>query len=474
MLFNSFEFAIFLPLVFLLYWFLFNKHLKWQNFFLLVVSYIFYGWWDWRFLLLIVFSTTLDFWVGMQLGKMQEQKKRKFLFGISCLVNLGVLGFFKYYNFFIDNLVSCFAALGIYLNPFSLNIILPVGISFYTFQSLSYTIDIYRNKMKPTTDFISFAAFISFFPQLVAGPIERATHLLPQFHKQRHFNYDNARNGMQQILWGLFKKIVIADSCAVYVNQIFENYHTLPGSTLLLGVIYFSFQIYCDFSGYSSIAIGTAKLFGFSLMTNFSFPYFSRNVSEFWRNWHISLSTWFRDYVYFPLGGSYGTLLKTIRNTLVVFALSGLWHGANWTFIVWGVLNGLFLLPGIIFSKKIKKNPETKLFPPVLELLQIIGTFFLIALTWVFFRAQNVSEAIEYLQILFSTSLFVYPVQHGMALMLPLLLILITIEWLQKNHINLLQAKIVPLYLRWSIYLTLVITCLVFFKQNQPFIYFQF
>jgi len=470
MLFNSFEFALFLPIVFLLYWFVFNKQVKWQNLFLLVVSYIFYGWWDWRFLLLIAFSTTLDFWVGVQLGKITDARKRKIVFGLSCLVNFGFLGFFKYFNFFVDNFIAAFDSLGYHMPVMPLKIILPVGISFYTFQSISYTADVYLKKLKPTNDFILFAAFISFFPQLVAGPIERAINLLPQFDKKRQFNYEEAKQGMQQVLWGLFKKIVIADTLSGYVDQIFANYQVLPGSTLLLGAIYFAVQIYCDFSGYSSIAIGTAHLFGFTLMKNFNYPYFSKNVAEFWRNWHISLSTWFRDYVYIPLGGSYGTLGRVILNILIVFALSGFWHGANWTFIVWGLLNGLFIIPTILLTK----NKKTESLSFIMETLKIGFTFFLITMTWIFFRSQNIGQAFGYFKILFSKSLFTYPVQHGMAMALPLIIILFVIEWIRKKNISIFQPKTMPVYVRWSVYLIMVVTCLAFFKQNQAFIYFQF
>jgi alginate O-acetyltransferase complex protein AlgI len=470
MLFNSFEFAIFLPIVFLLYWFIFNKQVRWQNLFLLVVSYIFYGWWDWRFLLLIAFSTTLDFWVGVQLGKITDARKRKIVFGLSCLVNFGFLGFFKYFNFFVDNFIAAFDSVGYQIPAMPLKIILPVGISFYTFQSISYTADVYLKKLKPTNNFILFAAFISFFPQLVAGPIERAINLLPQFNKRRQFNYEEAKQGMQQISWGLFKKIVIADTLSGYVDHIFTNYQVLPGSTLLLGAIYFAVQIYCDFSGYSSIAIGTAHLFGFTLMKNFNYPYFSKNVAEFWRNWHISLSTWFRDYVYIPLGGSYGTLGRVILNTLIVFALSGFWHGANWTFIVWGLLNGIFIIPTIILAKK--KKAESTSF--IVGSLQIGVTFFLITMTWIFFRSQNIGQAFGYFKILFSKSLFTYPVQHGMAMVLPLIIILFVIEWVRKKNISIFQSTAMPVYVRWSAYLIIVVTCLAFFKQNQAFIYFQF
>ncbi len=337
MLFNSIDFAIFLPIIFVLYWFVTNKNLKLQNTLIVLSSYIFYGWWDWRFLSLIIFSTIVDYLIGISLSKQENQNKRKILLWTSILVNLGFLGFFKYYNFFLDNFITAFSFFGTEINANSLNIILPVGISFYTFQTLSYTIDVYKRKLEPTYDFIAFSAFVSFFPQLVAGPIERATNLLPQFYKKRHFDYSKAVDGMRQILWGLFKKIVIADNCAHYANIIFNNSSEYSGSTLVLGAIFFTFQIYGDFSGYSDIAIGTSRLFGFNLKQNFAFPYFSRDIAEFWRRWHMSLSTWFRDYLYIPLGGSRVGTWNKIRNVFIIFLVSGFWHGANWTFIIWGV-----------------------------------------------------------------------------------------------------------------------------------------
>jgi len=345
MLFNSIDFAIFLPIVFILYWFVTNKDLKLQNILIVLASYVFYGWWDWRFLSLIIFSTFVDYTVGLQLSKEKVKTKRKILLWTSIFVNLGFLGFFKYFNFFLDNFVTAFSFFGQPINQQGLNIILPVGISFYTFQTLSYTIDVYKRKLEPTKDFIAFSAFVSFFPQLVAGPIERATNLLPQFYKKRKFDYDKAVDGMRQILWGLFKKIVIADNAAEYANLIFNNSDEHSGSTLLIGVLFFTFQIYGDFSGYSDIAIGTSRLFGFNLKRNFAFPYFSRDIAEFWRRWNISLSTWFRDYLYFPLGGSKGGTRMKVRNTFIIFIVSGFWHGANWTFIVWGALNAIYFLP---------------------------------------------------------------------------------------------------------------------------------
>src|SRR5680860_142330 len=400
MLFNSLDFAIFIPIVFLLYWFVFQKNLRIQNFLIVVASYFFYGWWDWRFLALIAFSTLVDYSVGRALATEHRTSRRKVLLWVSIIVNLGFLGFFKYYNFFLDNFESAFSFFGKEINANSLNIILPVGISFYTFQTLSYTIDVYRKKLEPTKDLVAFSAFVSFFPQLVAGPIERATHLLPQFYKKRTFDYAKAVDGMRQILWGLFKKIVIADNCAEYANEIFNNSGEYSGSTLLLGALFFTFQIYGDFSGYSDIAIGTSRLFGFNLMRNFSFPYFSRDIAEFWRRWHISLSTWFRDYLYIPLGGSRGGTWMKVRNTFIIFIVSGFWHGANWTFVVWGALNALYFLP-LLLTNKNRQNmevvAENSYLPSINEFFQMGLTFGLTVIAWIFFRADNIGHAINYL-----------------------------------------------------------------------------
>ncbi|MBC8488995.1 MAG: MBOAT family protein, partial [Bacteroidetes bacterium] len=387
MLFNSIEFVIFLPVVFFIYWFVLNKKSSYQNIFLLIASYVFYGWWDWRFLSLIIISSFVDFFVAQKIQKAHKVRNKKILLTISILINIGFLGFFKYFNFFVDSFVEAFAQIGIHLNPRTLNIILPVGISFYTFQTLSYTIDVYRGKLKPTKDIVSFFTFVAFFPQLVAGPIERAVNLLPQFYHKRAFEVNKAKDGMKQILWGLFKKIIIADNCAVYVEEIFSNYQIYPGSTLLLGSFFFAFQIYCDFSGYSDIAIGTARLFGFNIMRNFAYPYFSRDIAEFWRRWHISLSTWFRDYVYIPLGGSRGNNFNKIRNVIIIFVVSGFWHGADWTFIIWGLLNGLYFLPLLLL--KINRNnigitAENRLLPTFKETFQMLITFFITLIAWVF------------------------------------------------------------------------------------------
>jgi len=480
MLFNSIEFAIFLPIVFLIYWFGTYKNLKVQNSFLVIASYFFYGWWDWRFLALIAFSSMVDFLVGLAMADQKDQLKRKFLLFTSIAVNLGLLGFFKYFNFFAENLADAFTFLGRPINPTRLNIILPVGISFYTFQTLSYSIDVYRRKLEPTRDIIAFLAFVSFFPQLVAGPIERATNLLPQFYKKRTFNYGLAVDGMRQMLWGLFKKIVIADNCARYANDIFGHYSTYSGSALFLGAVLFAFQIYGDFSGYSDIAIGTARLFGFNLMQNFAFPYFSRDIAEFWRRWHISLSTWFRDYVYIPLGGSRGNRWIKIRNTFIIFLVSGFWHGANWTFIAWGFLNALYILP-LMISNKNRKHTDTvaedRILPTFKETFQVLFTFLLTVIAWVFFRAPDISQALAYLNRWFSKSLFSKPE----VLPIPLIIIIflfMMMEWAQRNnqHALVFKSKLALRPVRWVFYLGLL--AVIFFMGNfssgYEFIYFQF
>jgi D-alanyl-lipoteichoic acid acyltransferase DltB (MBOAT superfamily) len=480
MLFNSIDFAIFLPIVFLLYWFVANKNLKLQNFLIVVASYLFYGWWDWRFLSLILFSTLIDYSVGIRLSKEDNISKRKILLWISILVNLGFLGFFKYYNFFLDNFITAFSFFGTPINVQGLNIILPVGISFYTFQTLSYTIDVYKRKLEPTKDFIAFTAFVSFFPQLVAGPIERATNLLPQFYKKRTFEYDKAVDGLRQILWGLFKKIVIADNAAQLANEIFNNSDDYSGSTLVLGALFFTFQIYGDFSGYSDIAIGTSRLFGFNLKQNFAFPYFSRDIAEFWRRWHISLSTWFRDYLYIPLGGSRGGIWIKLRNTFVIFIVSGFWHGANWTFIVWGALNAIYLLPLLLLNKnRVNTNvvAQGKYLPTLKELINMLTTFTLTVLAWVFFRAENIGHAWVYLSTIFSKSLFTIPYYSGMKMPILLILLFVFIEWIGREGQYAISDIGQKWYrpLRWAFYSLLIFAIGMFMPSvESPFIYFQF
>jgi alginate O-acetyltransferase complex protein AlgI len=483
MLFNSINFAIFLPVVFILYWFVANKKLLAQNVLLLCASYFFYASWDWRFLFLLIFSTLLDFYSGIKIANTSEIKTKKIWFWLSITINLGFLGIFKYYNFFTDSFVTAISLLGFKANISTLNIILPVGISFYTFHGLSYVIDIYKQRIKPETNFINYALFVSFFPLLVAGPIERATHLLPQIKKIRTFDYSKIVDGLRQILWGFFKKLVIADNCAEYANLIFNNSSEYSGSTLALGAVFFAFQIYGDFSGYSDIALGTARLFGIELLQNFSFPYFSRDIAEFWRRWHISLSSWFRDYLYIPLGGSKVSTFKKIRNTFIIFIVSGFWHGANWTFIVWGLLHALFFLP-ILLTNHNKKNIEIvakgRVFPSIKDLFDITRTFILVTIAWVFFRAENISHSIHYLSTIFSSSLFSLPVFEGEAKAFVIILIIvwfIVIEWIGREDKYAIERFLLyqKQYIRWLFYSFVVFIIGMYAQTTEtPFVYFQF
>ena len=482
MLFNSIQFAIFLPIVFLLYWFVFDRFIsksKWQlrlqNAFVVVASYVFYGWWDWRFLLLIAFTSFCSWGSGILIGNADSKKKAKTWMWLNIVLNLGILALFKYYDFFVTEFAELF---NISTDGLLLKVILPVGISFYTFQALSYSIDVFRGKIEPTKDIVAFFAFISFFPQLVAGPIERATNLLPQFLKKREFNYDNAVDGMRQILWGLFKKIVVADNCAVYVDQVFSTYTEQTGSTLLLAAIFFTFQIYGDFSGYSDIAIGTAKLFGVKLMCNFNVPYFSRDIAEFWRRWHISLTTWFRDYVYIPLGGSRVSKAKVVRNTFIIFLVSGFWHGANWTFIAWGAYHAILFLPLILTGKNRKYTnqvAEGRWLPSLKEVGQMLLTFFLAVIGWIIFRAESIGQTWEYLCGICNRSLFTFPSAKGYTAMGLNILLLIVVEWIQRDKSFILDlSSIKKGYLRWSIYLALLFVLFAFGGHATNFIYFQF
>ena len=480
MLFNSASFALFLPVVFLVYWFLTNKKGSLQNAILLVASYLFYACWDWRFLFLLLFSTLLDFTTGLKMFESSTEAIRKRWFWLSVMVNLGFLGVFKYYNFFSASFAGLLSRFGFQVNTFTINVILPVGISFYTFHGLSYVIDIYKKKITPEKSFIDYAVFVSFFPLLVAGPIERATHLLPQIKTKRTFDYTKATDGLRQMLWGLFKKIVIADGCATIVNTIFDNPSNHQGSSLLLGAFLFAIQIYGDFSGYSDIAIGTAKLFGLDLLRNFAFPYFSRDIAEFWRRWHISLSTWFRDYLYVPLGGSRVSTWKKVRNTFIIFMVSGFWHGANWTFIFWGLLNALFIMPSILL--KTNRNnldivAQGKLFPSLKEAFSIVFTFGLTVFAWIFFRSRSLHAAFHFIDGICSKSLFTIPVRDERPLtLLCFIAIFIIIEWLGREH----QYALARLgfewnkWLRWGFYYAIIIAIAFHKGTDQQFIYFQF
>lgn len=480
MLFNSIDFAIFLPLVFLLYWFVTNKNLRLQNALLLLASYFFYACWDWRFLFLLMFSTLLDYFTGLKMQDVENQKGKRFWFLLSVIVNLGFLGVFKYYNFFAESFAEAISRFGLHINVWTLKVILPVGISFYTFHGLSYVIDIYKDRIKAEKNFLDYAVFVSFFPLLVAGPIERATHLLPQIKKQRTFDYVKAVDGLRQILWGLFKKIVIADNCAEFANQIFNNSTDLSGSTLVLGAIFFTFQIYGDFSGYSDIALGTARLFGIELLRNFAFPYFSRDIAEFWRRWHISLSSWFRDYLYIPLGGSKGGKWQQVRNTFIIFIVSGFWHGANWTFIVWGALNAIYFLP-LLLTNKNRNNLEIVGGDKSLtinDLFNIFLTFSLTVFTWIFFRAENLGHALQYVSGIFSKSLFSTPYYSGLGIAKPLFILIpffVLIEWLGREQKYAIEKLKLKRPLRWAFYVFIIFTLGMYIKTEEtPFIYFQF
>lgn len=476
MSFNSIQFALFLPIVFLLYWFVFNRNLKIQNLFVVVVSYVFYGWWDYRFLFLIAFTSLCSWWSGLLIEKYaQDRGKAKLFAGLNIVINLLILGVFKYYDFFVSSFGELF---GVETDSILLRIILPVGISFYTFQALSYSIDVYRGQMRATKDVVQFFAYVSFFPQLVAGPIERATNLLPQFAKQRNFDYAQAADGCRQMLWGLFKKVVIADNCALFVDKTWADFSTTPGSTLLLVAVLFSFQIYGDFSGYSDIAIGCGKLFGIQLRQNFNVPYFSRNVQEFWRRWHMSLLTWFRDYIYFPLGGSRCSKPKVIRNTLIVFGVSGLWHGANWTYIVWGFYHALLFFPSLLFGGVNYKDTtiaEGRRLPAVRELLTMSCTFLLITIGWIIFRADSLAQAVEYLSGVCSLSLFSMPDIQGKTILFANILLLVLVEWVhRKRKYGLSFAKPHGIAVRWGAYLLLCVDIICFGGHAENFIYFQF
>jgi D-alanyl-lipoteichoic acid acyltransferase DltB (MBOAT superfamily) len=480
MLFNSLNFAVFLPVVFVLYWFATKGNLRHQNFLLLVSSYFFYACWDWRFMFLLISSTLLDYITGIKIHEAKSQKWKLFWLWLSISINLGFLGVFKYYNFFATSFSEALTQLGFKDNFGTLQVILPVGISFYTFHGLSYVLDLYKNKIKPERDLIVYSVFVSFFPLLVAGPIERATHLLPQLLNNREFDYAKAVDGLRQILWGFFKKIVIADNCAIYANTIFENPGTYPGSTLILGAFFFTIQIYCDFSGYSDIALGTARLFGIDLLRNFAFPYFSRDIAEFWRRWHISLSSWFRDYLYIPLGGSGVGVWRKIRNTFIIFLVSGFWHGANWTFIVWGFLNALYIMPSIVFNthrSNIDIVARGRKLPTTKEFFAMGLTFGLTVFAWIFFRAPNISFAFSYISQMFSDSMFTIP--HGVGIQKPIILLTVlffSIEWLGREQ-QYAIARIGNRWykpVRWAMYYVILLITLNYSGSVHQFIYFQF
>ena len=477
MFFNSLEFAIFLPIVFLLYWFVFSKTKDLQNAFLVGVSYYFYSCWDWRFLFLLLFSTLLCYYTGIQIEKNTKERSRKFWFWLSIAFNFGFLGIFKYYNFFASSFSEALHSIGIDSSPLLLNLILPVGISFYTFHSLSYVIDIYYNRIKAEKNGIDYALFVSYFPLLVAGPIERATHLLPQVKLKRSFDFEKAKEGIYQIIWGLVKKVVIADTCATYANAIFDNYTSMNSLSLILGAVYFAFQIYGDFSGYSDIALGVSKLFGLDLLRNFNYPYFSRDIAEFWRRWHISLSSWFRDYLYIPLGGSRGSKLKQVRNVFLIFVVSGFWHGANWTFVAWGFINALYFLPSLLLGTN-RTNMETAElhwdFNSIKVFFSILSTFALSCIAWIFFRAKTIHIAFDYIGTIFRNQIFetqyLQNERYNYEILL-LLLAFIVVEWNSRYKIEPISGKYSWLKMTLCLF---AIIALGTYADYKEFIYFQF
>ena len=474
MLFNSIEFVIFFPVILLLYWSLFNrKSVRLRNAFLLIASYIFYGWWDYRFLGLIMLSSLVDFWCGKQIFQASTRKTKRLFLIVSLSVNLGILFFFKYFGFFTEEFVALFNSWGYTVHPVTLNIILPVGISFYTFQTLSYTIDIYRERLKPTHDWLAFFTFVSFFPQLVAGPIERAQHLLPQFSSLKKFDYERASNGFRQLLWGFFAKITVADSVAPLVDSIFSHYETIGSGTLALGAVLFSIQIFADFAGYSNIAIGLAAILGFDLMQNFNNPYFSRNIREFWTRWHISLSSWFRDYVYIPLGGNRCSKPRYSINVMATFILSGLWHGANWTFITWGAIHGMFYL---LTKPFVNKTRADKIRPG--NWPAITTTFVVVTIAFLFFRAENISQAGSYLVRMIrleSGQTLLNLVGTTKILSAAFFsLIMFATEWLQRNRKHGLDITFMKPLARYAVYYFIIFAVLFSFQTDRIFIYFQF
>ncbi len=490
MLLTSLTFALFVPVVFLLYWFAFSRSARLQNLLLVAASSVFYGWWDWRFLLLIGLNTITDFSIGVRLGRPLPQWSRRCLLGASLAVNLGLLGFFKYFNFFIGGLNGALAASGVHLQLRSLAILLPVAISFYTLQTMSYSIDVYKRTIEPTRDFLGFAAYILFFPKLLAGPIERAGRCLPQFLERRSFDPDGARDGMRQILWGVAKKSIVADACASTVSRLFAQPGAYAGSTLLLGAVIFAFQIYADFSGYSDIAIGLGRVFGVNLTRNFAYPYFARSIAEFWRRWHMSLSSWLRDYLFLPLSYALSRRLERDRYagiptgrligliaTLVTFLACGLWHGAHLTFVTWGLLYGVYLVPQVLrWSRGAGRAPSgpARIWPAVRDLGRMARTFLLVVIAWIFFRSDSLHQALAYLQGICSRSLFTVP-QLGTGAV-ALIATLVAVEWLQRGRPYGLDLSgyQVPRPIRWLIYGALVVLIIVSSGAPQPFIYFRF
>jgi alginate O-acetyltransferase complex protein AlgI len=477
MFFNSLQFAYFLPIVFLLYWFMPNKSKTSQNYILIIASYYFYSCWDFRFLFLLLFSTLLVYFAALKIENSVSATSRKIWLWLTVIINLSFLGIFKYYDFFVSSFTDLINGFGFHLNPYLLKLILPVGISFYTFHGLSYIIDIYFKRIKAEHDFVDYSLFVSYFPLLVAGPIERATHLLPQLKVKREFNFEKAKEGIYQIIWGLVKKVVIADTCANYANEIFNHYNSMNSLSLILGAVYFAFQIYGDFSGYSDIALGTSKLFGIDLLKNFNYPYFSRDIAEFWRRWHISLTTWFRDYLYIPLGGSKGSKWFKVRNTFIIFLVSGFWHGASWTFIAWGFINALYFIPLLLLKRNRNNIEEFELglnFSSLRIIINILITFIMTCFAWIFFRAKTINDAILYIKRMVTDMRFseqYFSIERYSNELLLLLLLFVIVEWNSRTKIEPISGKYS--WLKLGLCLAAIVALGVF-SDYKEFIYFQF
>jgi len=479
MTFNSIDFIVFFPIVFFLYWFVLKNSAKYQNILLLISSVFFYCWADWRFLFLILANAFFNFFIGVKIADSTKEKSQQGFFWLGIAFNVGVLGYFKYFNFFYDGFADLFNLFGANLNHSSLHLILPLGISFFTFQTLGYIIDIYNGETKPCRDPLIFLTYVTYFPKIISGPIERAQRFIPQIEKKRIFDFSLAKNGLQQILWGLFAKVVIADNCATMVNEIFANYEVKTGSILLIGSYLYIVQIYCDFSGYSNIAIGVSKLLGIKLMMNFATPFFSTNISEYWKKWHISLTSWMMDYVFTPLS----FLLRRYRNAgllisiITTFIIVGLWHGANWTFIIFGLLQGIYFIPLVLRGtlNKSSVNMNDKKYPSLGELLKMMGLFTLMMLTAIFFRADNVSQAFQYISQIFSLSLFDKPDLKAFIFIIPVIILFFIFEWMNRDKEHALEFNSNKTYVKWSLYIILGFVIILSYNDNpNTFIYLQF
>ncbi|HEY9115148.1 MAG TPA: MBOAT family O-acyltransferase [Bacteroidales bacterium] len=478
MLFNSYTFIIFFVVFFFLYWFVFNKNLKIQNLLILAGSYFFYAWADWRLLSYLLGASAVNYFLGIAIENTENSRKRRLLLWLGMIQGVGGLFYFKYFNFFIISFKQAFASINVDLNIHTLNIIVPIGISYFTFKTLSYLLDVDKGKMKASHDWVIFFGYVAFFPSLLSGPIDKAKMFIPQLEKKRTFDYNQAVDGMRQILWGLFKKLVVADNCAPVTSQIFETYQQQPASALVYGGVLYTFQLYADFSGYTDMAIGFARLIGFNITKNFDFPLFAQNIAEFWRKWHISLTAWLTEYVFTPLNiafrdlGKFGIILAIFIN----FAIIGIWHGANWTYLVFGILHGLYFIPLILWGNmnKKKKIAKGKLLPTFREAMNILLTFILVTITFIFFRADSVVQAFQHLNGMFSMSIF-----HSFnfkPIATFFVFVLVLVEWIGRDQNYAIENTFSnwPKIMRWAAYFCLIMVIFLFASKGDQFIYLQF